>query len=226
MTKPKKITNKETQLRQKSDLLFSLNRNDRFILPVHIDEENILNITFKTNLSLLEIQNFVDIASSGVFTTDGDYLPQFKEAVFFHAILLIITDLEIPTKKYKNKSIIDLEKISELETIILGKLYEQGSDNLNVNNKLSEDLKVLIGRLKHMVNEKIEFKKDNIAKSTKLDNLISGLNNLLITLKEKAEQFNFENIDNLLPYIERLSGTNTSNASINKFVPVDEAKKI
>ncbi len=134
--------------------------------------------------------------------------------------------MEIPTKKYKNQSIIDLEKIAELEAIILGKLYEQGSNNLNVNDKLSEDLKVLIGCLKHMVNEKIEFRKYNIAKSTKFDNLISSLNNLLITLKEKAEQFNFDNIDNMLPYIEKLSGNNTSNANIDKIVPVDETKKI
>lgn len=221
MTKSKKDTNKEKQLRQKSDLLFSLNKNDKFILPIQVDEENVINITFKTTLSLLEIQNFVDIASSGVFTTDGYYVPEFKEAVFFHAVLLIITDLEIPTKKYKNQSIVDLEKIAELEAIILGKLYEQGSDNLNVNDKLLEDLKSLFKRLKHVVNEKIEFKKDNIAKSTKFDNLISSLNNLLITLNKKAEQFNFDNIDSILPYIEKLSG-NTA----NKLVPVDEAKKI
>ncbi len=205
MTKSMKNTNKEKASRQKSDLLFSLNKNDKFIFPLQIDEENVLNITFKTNLSLLEIQNFVDMAAAGVFTPDGDYVPEFKEAAFFHAMLLIITDLEIPTKKYKGKSIIDLEKIAELETIILSKLYDQDPDNLNINNKLLEELKSLIARLRHMVNEKIEFKKDNIAKSTKLDGFINSLNNLLITLKEKAEQFNFENIDDILPSIEKLS---------------------
>lgn len=205
MTKSMKNTNKEKASRQKSDLLFSLNKNDKFIFPLQIDEENVLNITFKTNLSLLEIQNFVDMAAAGVFTPDGDYVPEFKEAAFFHAMLLIITDLEIPTKKYKGKSIIDLEKIAELETIILSKLYDQDPDNLNINNKLLEELKSLIARLRHMVNEKIEFKKDNTAKSTKLDGFINSLNNLLITLKEKAEQFNFENIDDILPSIEKLS---------------------
>ncbi len=205
MTKSMKNTNKEKPSRQKNDQLFSLNKNDKFIFPLQIDEENVLNITFKTNLSLLEIQNFVDIAAAGVFTPDGDYVPEFKEAAFFHAVLLIITDLEVPTKKYKGKSIIDLEKIAELETIILGKLYNQDPNNLNINNKLLEDLKGLIARLRNMVNEKIEFKKDNIAKSTKFDSFISSLNSLLITLKEKAEQFNFDNVDNILPYIEKLS---------------------
>ncbi len=200
-----KNTNKEKTSRQKSDLLFSLNKNDKFIFPIQVDEENVLNITFKTNLSLLEIQNFVDIAAAGVFTPDNDYVPEFKEVAFFHAVMLIITDLEIPTKKYKSKSIIDLEKIADLETIILGKLYDQDPDNLNINNKLLEDLKNLIARLRHMVNEKIEFKKDNIAKSTKFDSFINSLNNLLITLKEKAEQFNFDNVDNILPYIKKLS---------------------
>lgn len=205
MTKSMKNTNKEKASRQKSDLLFSLNKNDKFIFPLQIDEENVLNITFKTNLSLLEIQNFVDMAAAGVFTPDNDYVPEFKEVAFFHAVMLIITDLEIPTKKYKSKSIIDLEKIAELETIILGKLYDQDPDNLNINNKLLEELKSLIALLRHMVNEKIEFKKDNIAKSTKFDGFINSLNNLLITLKEKAEQFNFDNVDNILPYIKKLS---------------------
>lgn len=205
MTRSMKNTNKEKTSRQKSDLLFSLNKNDKFIFPIQVDEENVLNITFKTNLSLLEIQNFVDIAAAGVFTPDNDYVPEFKEVAFFHAVMLIITDLEIPTKKYKSKSIIDLEKIADLETIILGKLYDQDPDNLNINNKLLEDLKNLIARLRHMVNEKIEFKKDNIAKSTKFDSFINSLNNLLITLKEKAEQFNFDNVDNILPYIKKLS---------------------
>lgn len=227
MTKSMKNTNKEKPSRQKNDQLFSLNKNDKFIFPLQIDEENVLNITFKTNLSLLEIQNFVDIAAAGVFTPDGDYVPEFKEAAFFHAVLLIITDLEVPTKKYKGKSIIDLEKIAELETIILGKLYNQDPNNLNINNKLLEDLKGLIARLRNMVNEKIEFKKNNIAKSTKFDSFINSLNSLLITLKEKAEQFNFENIDAALPYIEKLSKEDNSvNTIINKITPVDSAKKI
>jgi len=224
MTKSMKNTNKEKTSLQKSDLLFSLNKNDKFIFPIQVDEENVLNITFKTNLSLPEIQNFVDMAAAGVFTPDGDYVPEFKEAAFFHAVLLTITNLEIPTKKYKGKSIIDLEKIAELETIILGRLYDQDPDNLNINNKLLEDLKGLIARLRHMVNEKIEFKKYNIAKSTKFDGFVNSLNNLLITLKEKAEQFNF---DNILPDINKLSKEdNSRNAIINKIIPVDKAQKI
>lgn len=227
MTKSMKNTDKEKPSRQKSNILFSLNKNEKFIFPIQVDEENAVNITFKTNLSLLEIQNFVDIAAAGVFTPDNEYVPEFKEAAFFHAMLLIITDLEIPTKKYKGKSIIDLEKIAELEAIILGKLYDQDPDNLNINNKLLEELKSLIARLRHMVNEKIEFKKDNIAKSTKFDGFVNSLNNLLITLKEKAEQFNFDNIDTILPDINKLSKEdNSENAIINKIIPVDKAQKI
>lgn len=227
MTKSMKNTNKEKASSQKSDLLFSIHENDKFVFPIQVDEENAVNITFKTNLSLLEIQNFVDMAAAGVFTPDGDYVPEFKEAAFFHAVLLIITDLEVPTKKYKGKSIIDLEKIAVLGTIILGKLYNQEPDNLNINNKLLENLKNLIARLRYMINEKIEFKKNNITKSTKFDGFINSLNNLLITLNEKAEQFNFENIDAALPYIEKLSKEDNSvNTIINKITPVDSAKKI
>lgn len=178
------------------------------------EEKEEIIVKFKTDINLLEKQNFIEKAVSGVFSTEGEYLPEFKDTIFFYAVIDILSDMPYPTKKVNNLNIIDLEKTDELRKIFIGK-YIPEDVTFEITNDIGyRNFMNLIEYLKELVNEAIEFKKEKYLNYNKFDEFIENLNDGLNLLKNKMVDIDFNQLNDAVPYLEKLSKLDLSEKNI------------
>lgn len=123
-----------------------------------------IQVQLKTELSLADTSAFVDYVVLGSFTDDGDYIPEYQELMIFGAVLRFLSNVPLPeTEDYEGEErMVDLATLHELmnSTDLLTRIR----DMYNSKDEAKRRLWKLFDRLECMVFEKLEFRRQQMAK--------------------------------------------------------------
>lgn len=136
-------------------------------------------IQLKTALSLADTSAFVDRVALACFTSDGDYIPEYQELMLFGAILQFLSNVPLPELKEPDtgRKLLDLARLHEMMDAmeLLTRIRAM------YNSKAEEERRLwkLFDRLECMVLEKLEFRRQQAAGKTRLDELFKSAARLL-----------------------------------------------
>ena len=163
-------------------------------LKIKIDNESFktiseMGIQVRNVIPLYEMVEFIESVVNNCFfeieNEDGitlKYTPYYKD--FFMAQNIL--------KYFTNIKELDVKRMEKL-------LHGKGHDILTLVES-NIDCSQLF-KIKESIDELIEFKKQEILKQSKWDNLANGLNKILDTIDEKIKEFNIDQLSELTPEI-------------------------
>lgn len=138
-----------------------------------------IQVEVKTTMTMEEKTAFVDRVAESVFDEFGDYRPEYIEPIFEISLLQMLTD--VPVFEDEDGISIDIDK-----TFCLCKTIDirHQIDNVEFN--------VLVGELRELVYEKIEFEKDRIlaGENKRLESVMSEFENGLAMINAIADTLN------------------------------------
>ena len=148
---------------------------------------NTIDVEFKPMLSLAEESVFIERVSSNVFDIDGNYRPEYKPFVFCSTMMQMMSNLTIPKVKVEDKEIVDFEEFKRWDRYFS---FVETIYSASVNDKDQYKFAGYIEHLEDMVNDKINYIKEQNAHKSKLDELFD-------TVNEEVKKFSskFDNID-------------------------------
>lgn len=152
--------------------LISEYKNDDAIIQLPMTDGGVLEITVKKHLKMVEMSSIVDNSVANCFTNEG-FAIEYKDVMFLKNILEVMTNVPIPTKKSGQKD----EHNKDVRILDIEKLQEW-----NIGNHLIETLEEevpLIGDLRCMVDEKLEYQKQLIFHSNNTDELVDAVTTFL-----------------------------------------------
>ena len=123
-----------------------------------------IRVQLKTELSLVDTSAFVDYAALGSFTEDGDYIPEYQELMMFAAVLRFLSNVPLPETEDSEckEKLLDLAALYELMNSI--DLLTRIRAMYNSKDEAERRLWKLFDRLECMVLEKLEFRRQQMAK--------------------------------------------------------------
>ncbi len=176
-------------------------------IPFKISDTETIIVTFKTSLSFIEMDAIVNKVVNSVFTIDGEYLPTYKDVIFFGTILKQLSNMPVPEKKILDEEtgkyfkVMDLEKLYDImeQTEIMDKIYNM----FNSNNESEVKLWRLVNRLKEKIYELIEYRKQELLhkKESKFDKLLDTINNFVSQLDKQVEKLDLNSLSEYIPTI-------------------------
>lgn len=136
-------------------------------------------VQLKTALSLSDTSAFVDRVALASFTEDGDYIPEYQELMMFGAILQFLSNVPLPERKDPDTGnrLLDLAKLHEMMEAM--DLLTRIRAMYNAKEEAERRLWKLFDRLECMVLEKLEFRRQQAAGKTRLDELFESATRLL-----------------------------------------------
>lgn len=120
-------------------------------------------VQLKTKLSLVETSAFVDYVILGLFTEDGDYIPEYQELMMFGAVLRFLSNVPLPETEDSEgeEKLLDLAALHELMNSM--DLISRIRAMYNYKDEAERRLWKLFDRLEYMVLEKLEFRRQQMA---------------------------------------------------------------
>ena len=121
-------------------------------------------VQLKTELSLANTSAFVDYVVLGSFTEDGDYIPEYQELMMFGAVLRFLSNVPLPELRdpETGRKLLDLAKLHEMMDSM--DLLARIRAMYNSKDEAKRRLWKLFDRLECMVLEKLEFRRQQMAK--------------------------------------------------------------
>lgn len=168
------------------------------ILDYYIGDSK-FSVEVKPYLTISEINSFVDRVVSSCFSDDGDYYPELKEPVFQITLMQFMTNLPVPTNSDDSKTV----NVQKAYDIMFNLDIE-----LEIRNTHRKDVSEFINSLRKLVNEKIEFRKEQILKRSKFDDLCESLEMMVAKWDKNL------NIDQLNQVYSKLSNLNLDENSL------------
>lgn len=152
--------------------------------------ENIAGETIKFNykekLSYSELVYLIGKIADDCFTENGDYLPYFYDYLLMQSIILGFTDIELPDDVDERYAFIYDNKINELF-----ELYTSDEDKISIDHRQ-------IDFISDNSHELVEYRKENLLKQSKVDDLLDELNNELTSfIKKMSKKFEGLNLEDL-----------------------------
>ena len=155
------------------ELIANDSNSVKVTLPIGIQVE------VKTTMTMEEKTAFVDRVAESVFDEFGDYRPEYIEPIFEISLLQMLTD--VPVFEDEDGVSIDIDK-----TFCLCKTIDirHQIDNVEFN--------MLVGELRELVYEKIEFEKDRIlaGENKRLESVMNEFENGLAMINAIADTLN------------------------------------
>lgn len=177
----------------------------KVILPAGVQ------IEVKTAMTMEEKSAFVDRVAESVFDVEGDYRPEYIEPIFEISLLQMLTD--VPVFEDEDGASIDIDKTYQL------------CKTLDVRHQVdNKDFNVLVGELRELVYEKIEFEKNRIIAGERekleivrneMEDGLAMINTIAESLLKNVEEMG--NIDNYVAEIARFND-NTEKMSEDELV--------
>lgn len=121
-------------------------------------------VQLKTKLSLVETSAFVDYVILGLFTEDGDYIPEYQELMMFGAVLRFLSNVPLPEMEDPEgeEKLLDLAALHELMNSM--DLNSRIRAMYNSKDEAERRLWKLFDRMEYIVLEKLEFRRQQMAK--------------------------------------------------------------
>lgn len=174
--------------------------NKKVEISYKISEEETIVVTFKTSLDFTEMDAIVNKVADFVFTSEGEYIPTYKDVVFFGTIIKQLSNIPLPEKKIKDEKTgnefkaMDLEKIHDV--MVQSKIMDKIHEMYNGENDGEEDLYYLIDKLENMISDTIEYRKQQVLnnKQSKLDELFDSVIMLVNNINKQSESFDLESM--------------------------------
>ena len=167
------------------NILKAINMNDKDDTQIISfgDNDNKVEIKVKKRISLADKIDFINIVATSVFDVNEDehtvtYKPYYKKFMFECTLVLYFTDITLPNNEEKIATFLRQTQIISKITDIVGEEY--------------------IKDIMYSIDELIDFKKREIANSTKAVDIMSGIEELINVFKEKIEGMNAEDLIKLL----------------------------
>lgn len=177
-----------TKITKKSinTLMDAYNRGESDIVLTITDPKNndeaVMEISVKTDLTIPEKGIFVDRVVNACFDVDGDFLPQYLDPVFAITLLQMTTNVPVFEKEVKNTLLNDEEAPTSIKVIDIEKTYRLCKAINLVRNTDDERYKALVADLKGMVTAKLEYMKQ--VNSKKTANMLHVLQPMLESFQE------------------------------------------
>jgi len=154
--------------------------------------ENAIDVEFQPCLTLAEESIFIKRICDNSFDADNNYLPEYKSILFSVTVMQMLSNITIPKKKNNNGiEMIDVEEYKKWDSHFnfIDTIYKVGLPSSNS----PEDINKFAGYVEHledMVNDQIEYIKEQKFNKSKLDELFD-------TVKDEVKKYSvkFDNID-------------------------------
>lgn len=177
-----------TKITKKSinTLMDAYNRGESDIVLTITDPKNndeaVMEISVKTDLTIPEKGIFVDRVVNACFDVDGDFLPQYLDPVFAITLLQMTTNVPVFEKEVKNTLLNGDEAPTSVKVLDIEKTYGLCKAINLVRNIDDERYKALVADLKGMVTAKLEYMKQ--VNSKKTANMLHVLQPMLESFQE------------------------------------------
>lgn len=166
------------------------------IITYYTEENEEINIEFDTNLSLIDMSNFVDTVVKELFMEDGEYIPEYRDVMTFIA-LIGISNIPIPKKKTKEGiDYVDVKTAYEwMQKLSIMEMLKCQDERLG-------ELVWLYNKLNQIIDEKIEFKKQEVFATLKADlqrtyNEIEKFTNVMYEFQDKIKDVDLAEMSNV-----------------------------
>lgn len=197
---PDKITLKEM------DAIASLNINrvEEYELPL-VDGKH-FTVHIKTFLNPVERSAFVDYVANSCFTVDNEYAPEYLEVMYQVAIMQLMTDLPIPTNVVGE----DKMKVTDVQRAYSMMIGLKIEDLI-----LKSECGCLLDELRIAIQEKINFKKEQILNHSVVnekvaelsDNANQAIGKITSMLTELEKNVNMSDLQKVVAKLAKLSNT-------------------
>lgn len=122
-------------------------------------DEVVLEVPIKNSMTIAEKGAFIDRVVNACFDEDGDYQPQNLDPVFMITLLQMTTNLPVFEKSITLKNDDGSESDESINVIDIEKTYDL-CEAINLVKRVNDDnYHTLIYELKHMVDDKITYRK-------------------------------------------------------------------
>jgi hypothetical protein len=180
--------------------------------------ENTIDVAFKLGMTLAEESVFIDRVCSNSFDVNGNYLPEYKNILFSVTVMQMLSNITIPKEKDdKGIEIIDMEEYKKWDS------YFHFVETIYSTSTNYKDQCKFAGYIKHlegMVNDKINYIKEQNFNKSKLDELFD-------TVNEEVKKFSskFDGID-MKQFVEDLHKVAGMIGNVDNKTIVDEIVKV
>lgn len=123
--------------------------------------EQSFDITLKTNMTVDDKSAFIDRVVNGCFDTNGEYRPEFRDAIFQITILQMLSDVPVFTKKMNELDENGNETEKKIEVIDIDKTYDL-CKRLDLFHKADDSFRVLVNELVYLIETKLTFEQQRI----------------------------------------------------------------
>lgn len=148
-------------------------------------DEVIMEIAVKTDLTIPEKGAFVDRVVNSCFDVDGDFLPQYLDPVFAISLLQMTTNVPVFEKEVTPTFMSGNEASTTVKALDIEKTYQLCKAINLVHNVDDDRYRALVADLKGMVTAKLEYMKQ--VNSKKIGNMLHVLKPMLESFQEIIE---------------------------------------
>lgn len=152
-----KITKKA--INEIMDMYKNNTENVNLTLTSPNSDEVVLEVPIKNSMTISEKGAFIDRVVNACFDKDGDYLPQNLDPVFIITLLQMTTNLPVFEKSITLKNDDGSESDESITVIDIEKTYDFCKAIDLVKRVNDDEYQGLIFELKHMVDDKITYRK-------------------------------------------------------------------
>lgn len=154
--------------------------------------ENTIEVEFKRCLTLAEESVFIKRICDNSFDTNNNFLPEYKDILFSVTVMQMLSNITIPKSKNNNGiEMIDFEEYKKWDSYFhfIDTIYKVGLPSSNSPEDIN-NFSEYVEHLEDMVNDKINYIKEQNAHKSKLDELFD-------TVKDEVKKYSskFDNVD-------------------------------
>lgn len=142
---------KKIPLKKMNSLVAPHKKRERF-LTYNCDKETV-NVYINVSPSIAQISAFVDAVADNVMSAEGDYAAEFKDILFDVVFIKMFTNIPVPQLKDSESEKIDLQRTYS---------FAQSLDLMSRARNEIPEARHLIGKLKSMIDDKVDFRKKQL----------------------------------------------------------------
>ena len=135
--------------------------------------ENSIEVEFKQMLSLAEESVFIDRVCNNSFDTNNNFLPEYKDILFSVTVMQMLSNITIP--KSKNDNGVEMIDFAEYKKWDSHFHFVETIYSASMNDEDQYKFAGYVDHLEDMVNDKIEYIKEQNFNKSKLDELFTAI---------------------------------------------------
>lgn len=151
--------------------------------------EQSFDVTLKTSMTVDDMSAFIDRVVNGCFDTNGEYRPEFRDAIFQITILQMLSDIPVFTKKMNELDENGNETKKKIDIIDIDKTYDL-CKRLDFFHKANESFRALVNELVYLIESKLNFEQQRIlmGERTVLQNARKDIENGIALINGIADE--------------------------------------